>query len=294
MEQSDNIFKQYKEQMQLQELENESLPFDREQLWDTITSRLEVRPSRATIRFRRSRIAAAVLLLTGSSIFLYQQRSDNTNPETNIAKEQAVFPAVGPQFPAEPPVHTTPLPPKPETVTPPTHKQQQPPHSVAAHRRSRQDLYTTANDLPTTQPDITDSIDRIMAYVDKQPAIATTLEKPIVAFHPGTIVTNPTGQPGATNTIRIRGFSSISGNSTPLYIVDGQIYTKDIANLNTADIETLDILKDATATAQYGSRGSNGVIIITTKSGNDTGIHANGNLWDKLFKRKHKRSSRGR
>lgn len=83
----------------------------------------------------------------------------------------------------------------------------------------------------------------------------------------GVVVANTTGQPGASATIRIRGFSSISGNSDPLYVVDGAIYMGDISSLNTADIESMDILKDATATSQYGSRGSNGVVVITTKSG---------------------------
>lgn len=82
----------------------------------------------------------------------------------------------------------------------------------------------------------------------------------------GVVVTNPSGQPGAAATIRIRGFSSISGNSNPLYVVDGAIYTDDIAQINPSDILTIDVLKDATATSQYGSRGSNGVVVITTRS----------------------------
>lgn len=74
------------------------------------------------------------------------------------------------------------------------------------------------------------------------------------------------GQPGAAPQIRIRGIGSISASSEPLYVVDGFPVT-DIQTLNPNDVETMDILKDASATAIYGSRGSNGVIIITTRRG---------------------------
>lgn len=73
-------------------------------------------------------------------------------------------------------------------------------------------------------------------------------------------------EPGASPNINIRGVGSISGNSTPLYVVDG-IQTTDIAGINPQDIESLQVLKDASAAAIYGSRAANGVIIITTKSG---------------------------
>jgi TonB-linked SusC/RagA family outer membrane protein len=74
------------------------------------------------------------------------------------------------------------------------------------------------------------------------------------------------GEPGAAPQIRIRGIGSISAGAGPLYVVDG-FPTSSIETLNPNDIETLDILKDASATAIYGSRGSNGVVIINTKRG---------------------------
>ncbi|MES2430161.1 MAG: TonB-dependent receptor [Bacteroidota bacterium] len=74
------------------------------------------------------------------------------------------------------------------------------------------------------------------------------------------------GQPGGTPKVRIRGTGSILGGADPLYIVDG-IITDDIKNINSADILTIDILKDAASTAIYGARAANGVILITTKSG---------------------------
>ncbi|EHO05579.1 SusC/RagA family TonB-linked outer membrane protein [Myroides odoratimimus CCUG 12901] len=83
----------------------------------------------------------------------------------------------------------------------------------------------------------------------------------------GVRIINPTGQPGAEPTVRIRGFGSVNGNRSPLYIVDGVPYSGSISSINPADIGSMTVLKDATATAIYGSRGANGVIIINTKTG---------------------------
>ena len=77
-----------------------------------------------------------------------------------------------------------------------------------------------------------------------------------------------TGEPGATTTIRIRGTRSISASNEPLIIVDGVIDgIHDLNDINSADIESISVLKDASSTAIYGARGSNGVIVITTKKG---------------------------
>lgn len=83
----------------------------------------------------------------------------------------------------------------------------------------------------------------------------------------GVNVITTSGQPGSDATIRIRGFGSVNGNRDPLYVVDGVPYNSDISAINPADIEGMTILKDAAATSVYGSRGANGVILITTKSG---------------------------
>ncbi len=82
----------------------------------------------------------------------------------------------------------------------------------------------------------------------------------------GVIVTQNSKAPGGSTSIRIRGTNSISGSNDPLYVIDGFPSTSGI-NINPDDIATMDILKDASATAIYGSRGANGVIIITTKRG---------------------------
>lgn len=81
----------------------------------------------------------------------------------------------------------------------------------------------------------------------------------------GVQITNTSGAPGSNPVVRIRGVGTFNENS-PIYVVDGVILN-DISFLNSADIESTEILKDASATAIYGSRGSNGVILITTKSG---------------------------
>ena len=83
----------------------------------------------------------------------------------------------------------------------------------------------------------------------------------------GVNVISSSGAPGSDATIRIRGFGSVNGNRSPLYIVDGAPYSSDLSAINPSDIESLTILKDAAATSIYGSRGANGVIVITTKGG---------------------------
>jgi len=81
----------------------------------------------------------------------------------------------------------------------------------------------------------------------------------------GVTINNNSGQPGSTATIRVRGIGTLNG-SDPVYVVDGMI-VDNIQFLSTSDIESLEVLKDASAQAIYGSRGANGVILITTKKG---------------------------
>ena len=84
----------------------------------------------------------------------------------------------------------------------------------------------------------------------------------------GVQLTNASGQPGATTpTIRVRGISSINAGNAPLVILDGAPYDGDLNNINTQDIESMTVLKDAASNALYGARGANGVIMITTKKG---------------------------
>lgn len=86
---------------------------------------------------------------------------------------------------------------------------------------------------------------------------------------PGLNITTSTGQPGATNSVVIRGVSSLQKGTDPLFIIDGVPITDDqFRMLNPDDIKNISVLKDAASTSIYGSRGRNGVIIITTKEGN--------------------------
>ena len=82
----------------------------------------------------------------------------------------------------------------------------------------------------------------------------------------GVSISSSSGIPGSTPMVIVRGVSSISGSSSPLYVVDG-IPAESYPNINAADIESMEVLKDASATAIYGSRANSGVILITTKSG---------------------------
>lgn len=83
----------------------------------------------------------------------------------------------------------------------------------------------------------------------------------------GVKVTQTSGAPGSNPVVVIRGGNSITGGNSPLYVVDGFVGADNISNLNPNDIESMQVLKDASSTAIYGARGTNGVIIITTKKG---------------------------
>ena len=89
---------------------------------------------------------------------------------------------------------------------------------------------------------------------------------------PGVQVNSSTGAPGSSPSIRIRGFNSFNGSAqTPLYVVDGIVYNGDIAEISPADVESMSVLKDAASCALYGSRGANGVVLITTKKAKKVG-----------------------
>lgn len=83
----------------------------------------------------------------------------------------------------------------------------------------------------------------------------------------GVQVISANGQPGEAPSLMIRGVGSINGSTLPLYVVDGMPYDGDISAINTQDIESMTILKDAAATSLYGARGANGVVQIVTKKG---------------------------
>lgn len=113
--------------------------------------------------------------------------------------------------------------------------------------------------------DVTGSVGSVGAREIKDLGISR-IDQGLAGRVAGVQVKAATGEPGAAPQIRIRGIGSISAGVNPLYVVDG-FPIDNIQSLNPNDIESLDILKDASATAIYGSRGSNGVVIINTKRG---------------------------
>ena len=130
---------------------------------------------------------------------------------------------------------------------------------------------------------LTGSVTTIKADIFEK-APVPTLDGALGGQVAGLAVTASSGQPGADSHIRIRGGNSVNASNEPLYVVDGFIYFKDAANsstgigaidgsinplatINPNDIESIEVLKDVSATAIYGSRGANGVIIVTTKKG---------------------------
>jgi len=106
-------------------------------------------------------------------------------------------------------------------------------------------------------------------------SVATSIDQALQGRAAGVDITPVSGMPGAASSVRIRGISSINSSNEPIYVIDGVIINQDNTNMNTnvlssinpSDIVSIDILKDASATAIYGSRGSNGVIIVTTRRG---------------------------
>jgi TonB-linked SusC/RagA family outer membrane protein len=101
--------------------------------------------------------------------------------------------------------------------------------------------------------------------LQERPAI--NLEQELAGKIAGVNVSTNSGAPGGATKIRIRGYSSINTTTDPLYVVDGVIWTEGGASINPNDVASIDVLKDASSTAIYGTRGANGVILITTKRG---------------------------
>lgn len=136
--------------------------------------------------------------------------------------------------------------------------------------------------------DLTGSLASVGSKDLKELAV-TRIDQALAGKAAGVQVKAVSGEPGSSPQINIRGIGSISAGTGPLYVVDG-FPTSSIETLNPNDIESLDILKDASATAIYGSRGSNGVIIINTKKGKagKTNISVDAySGWQKVSKKPH-------
>lgn len=101
---------------------------------------------------------------------------------------------------------------------------------------------------------------------DLEKRTLSSVSSAIEGSSPG-ILTTTSGAPGSAPDIRIRGFTSISGSNTPLYVIDGVPMSGNMIDYNANDVESITVLKDAASAALYGNRASNGVILITTKKG---------------------------
>ncbi len=136
--------------------------------------------------------------------------------------------------------------------------------------------------------DLTGAVTSVKAdQLTKTPAAG--LDQALQGRAAGVTVNSDNGTPGAAAKIRIRGIGSALGGNDPLYVVDGVI-TSDISFLAPNDIQSMEILKDASATAIYGSRGANGVILITTKSGGEGKANVSFDAYWGLQNRWHKLS----
>lgn len=94
----------------------------------------------------------------------------------------------------------------------------------------------------------------------------TSVTSALEGSAPGVNVNSSSGYPGSAPSIRIRGYNSFNSSAmSPLYVVDGIVYNGDIADINPADVESMSVLKDAASCALYGSRGANGVVLITSQ-----------------------------
>ena len=118
----------------------------------------------------------------------------------------------------------------------------------------------------TTRSDLTGSIAQVKAKEINAFPNANVLQA-LAGRAAGIQIRQGSGAPGASSTVRIRGGNSILGGNEPLYVIDGFPINGNPTQINNSDIESVEILKDASATAIYGSRGANGVVLITTRKG---------------------------
>ena len=154
-----------------------------------------------------------------------------------------------------------------------------------------EDDNTTLNDVvvigygTVRKKDLTGSVSSIS---DKQIANipVSNVSEAMTGKMAGVNITTTEGSPDADVKIRVRGGGSLSQDNSPLYIVDG-FPVSSISDIAPSEIQSIDVLKDASSTAIYGARGANGVIIVTTKSGSEGKTQVNFNAsygWKKVSK----------
>lgn len=146
--------------------------------------------------------------------------------------------------------------------------------------------------------DVTGSVSSLSEEKLKE-SVATSIDQAMQGRVSGVSVSSSSGQPGQATSVRVRGVNTLSGSSEPLYVVDGMpigggdashsASSNPLASINPADIVSMEVLKDASATAIYGSRAANGVVMITTRKGKsgDAKITYDGNFSVSQFTKRY-------
>ena len=160
------------------------------------------------------------------------------------------------------------------------------PVTVKAENGMVVELYSNTQDLDEVvvvaygtakKSELTGAVSQVTSQqIEARPV--TSVTSALEGTTTGLVVNSTYGQPGNDASIRIRGFASINGSNEPLYVIDGVPYGGNVSDLNSADIESITVLKDATSAALYGNRAGNGVILINTKKGRNDKVRINGSV----------------
>ncbi|MFC4263231.1 SusC/RagA family TonB-linked outer membrane protein [Ferruginibacter yonginensis] len=138
---------------------------------------------------------------------------------------------------------------------------------LKAKQNLLEDVVVSTGYAKIKKSDYTGASDRVSRGSIKNTAVAS-IDQQLQGRVPGLTVLSTSGQPGSPAAVTLRGLTSITGGSTPLYVVDGiPVEAGVFQSLNSNDVESVDVLKDAAASALYGSRGGAGVIVVTTRRG---------------------------
>jgi TonB-dependent SusC/RagA subfamily outer membrane receptor len=160
------------------------------------------------------------------------------------------------------------------------------PATVKAENGMTVELYSNTQDLDEVvvvaygtakKSELTGAVSQVTSQqIEARPV--TSVTSALEGTTTGLVVNSTYGQPGSDASIRIRGFASINGSNEPLYVIDGVPFGGNISDLNSADIESITVLKDATSAALYGNRAGNGVIMINTKKGRNDKARINASV----------------
>ena len=160
------------------------------------------------------------------------------------------------------------------------------PTTVKAQNGMTVELYSNTQDLDEVvvvaygtakKSELTGAVSQVTSQqIEARPV--TSVTSALEGTTTGLVVNSTYGQPGTDASVRIRGFASINGSNEPLYVIDGVPFGGNISDLNSADIESITVLKDATSAALYGNRAGNGVILINTKKGRNDKARINASV----------------